>query len=291
MNTVSLTNELSDQQQQYVISRLYHLLSRETTKYLAGDSSSVPVEIVEELLRSMAYTLRFALRESKKPQRELLSCDLEALLQQGRELLQDKLAATRQLWEQACLTAPQIPNAYLQDTLKGIKAFFKQYDIRYFAHQIPCAVDYPLCIPVSEELQGVIYFEQWLRRLLIENWCLSRFPRQAICDLLSAVVADYWDYPLNLCQQPLINGIGLAILERPILALKLSDGDVRELASLLFSCPDIRAELRRGVERAAGQLQAPPEAASYMQAVADDTLPRIEAVRTTGDIGNIFVEG
>lgn len=289
MNNAPLVNSLSDSEQQILLGRLYHLLSRQTTKYLADDSTSIPVETAEELLRSIIYTLRLALSESGMPERELLTADLAGLLRQGQDILQGKLKEARQLWERACLTAPQIPNVYLQDTLNGFKVFFKRYDFRYFAHQIPCAIDYPLCVPVSTDLQGVSYVEQWLRRLLLENWLLSRFPRQAVDGLLGKIAADYWDYPLNLCEQPLINGVGLATLRRSIFSLELSDEDCQEIGTLLFGCDDIKAELDRGVASAATELRAPQEAVNYIRTVLYNVLPRIQTARQYGSVSGIFI--
>lgn len=289
MNNTTLVEGLSDFEQQILMGRLYELLNRQTTTYLAGDSSSIPVETAEQLMRSILYTLRLALLEAGKPERELLTSDLPELLIQGQHILRERLDAARQLWEQACLTAPQIQNAYLKDTLSGFKAFFKYYDLSYFAHQIPCSIDYPLCVVVPEALCGVLYVEQWLRQLIIENWFLSRFSQQALRRLLTKVAAAYWEYPLNLCEQPLINAVGLAMLRRSVLPLSLSEKDCREIGGLLYGGSDVNAELDRGIASAAAELHAPKEAERYLAAVLNGILPRIHAARESGDVSGIFL--
>jgi len=289
LNDDSLVSGLTDSERQILMGRLYDLLSCQTTKYLAGDSTSIPVETAEELLRSLVYTLRLALSESDKPERELLTDDLSERLRQGQHILQNKLTVAHKLWEQVCLTVPQISNTYLKDTLKSFKSFFKLYDLWYFAHQIPCTIDYPLCVPVSEELKGVSYIEQWLDNLLIENWFLGRFQQQSVRRLLSKIAVNYWEYPLNLCEQPLINAVGLAILQRSAFPLELSDEDCREIGILLFGCNDINAELNRGIDSVAAQLRAPKEAVNYMRTVLYNTLPRIQAASQSGSIRGIFL--
>lgn len=286
---LSLDNSLSESEQQNLMTRLYYLLADQTEKYLAGDSTSVPVETAEELLRSLFYTIQLALSEVGKSERDLLTDDLSVLLEQGRHILQDKLTATRKLWERVCLTIPQVSNTYLDDTLKGLKTFFKHYDLWYFAHQIPCTIDYPLCVPVSDNLQGVSYVEQWLRHLLIENWFLSKFPSEAVIRLLSVIATDFWDYPLNLCEQPLLNAVGLAILQRPLFSLEMSSEDCRKLSGLLFECKDMSAELNRGSIHVATELGVPKEAADYLKTVINSIMPRLEAARKSGDISGIFI--
>lgn len=289
MNDASLVSSLSEAERQVLMGRMYELLSRQAARYLAGDSTSIPVETAEELLRSLSYTLRLALSESGRSERELLTAELEGLLRQGQDILQGKLAEARRLWERACLSAPQIPSAYLKDSLLGIKGFFGSYDLRYFAHLIPCVIDYPLCVPVSEELQGVSYIEQWLRRLLIESWLLNRFQPQAVGRLLSRLAADYWESPINMCEQPLINAVGAAMLGRSALSPELSEEDLRELERLLFGGGDMEKELGRAVAAAAHELRAPEEAADYMREVLHAALPRLRTARQYGSAEGVFI--
>lgn len=289
MNDVTLINGLSDAERLTFMERIYDLLSHQTTKYLSGDSTSIPANTAEELLRSLVYTLRLTMLENGTSERELLTTDLDELLQHGQRNLQNKLTAVHALWERACLTLPEIPNDYLQDTLKAINGFFKHYDLWYFAHQIPCVIDYPLCIQISEELQGVSYVEQWLHCLLIENWLLSRFQPQTVSSLLSETVIDYWKYPLNLCEQPIVNAVGLAILGRSALPLKISDEDCHEISKLLFGCDDIKAELNRGVTSISAELCAPKEVETYIRTVLYNTLPRIRSARQYGSVRGIFI--
>lgn len=272
-----------------IMERMYDLLSHQTVRYLAGDSTSIPVETAEELFHSVTYTIRLAMSENDMPARKLLTDDLNELLRQGQRILQDKLPAVRGLWERACLTLPQIQNDCLHDTLKGMECFFKHYDLWYFAHQIPCAVDYPLCVPVSEELQGVSYIEQWLHHLLIENWILSKFQSHTVHCLLSKIAIDYREYPLNLCEQPIINAVGLALLGRSAVSLKISDEDCHEIENLLLGCNDLETEFNRGVACVIAELYAPKEAEEYMRIVLGNTLPRIRSALQHGHIGGVFI--
>ena len=70
---------------------------------------------------------------------------------------------------------PLIRNVALRDTLENIGEFFKRYDYRSMAHEIPCSIDYPLCHQVEESTPGIDYIEEYLSRLLIEIEFLGRF--------------------------------------------------------------------------------------------------------------------
>jgi len=271
--------------------RLYPLLGAQTKKYLAGDSTSVTVETAQELLASLLYTLRIALAEAGRPDSALLTADLAELLQRGQRILQDRLTAAKRLWEQACLTAPPIKNVFYEETLKELGAFFHRYDLWYFAHQIPCLIDYPLCVPVPDEAQGVSCVEQWLRRLLIENWLLSRFPEQAVAGLLAGISADYQEYLLNLCEQPVVNALGLALLGKPAHMPEMSAGDCARLQKELCARRDIAAELDRAAASVSSQFSAPEEAADYLRAIAAGMRPHLLAALSAGNLGGVFLAG
>ena len=262
----------------------------QTEKYLAGDSTSVPVETAQELLRSLVYTLRLALPAEGLPERALLTVELTGLLRRGQTVLQEKTEQARALWAKACLTAPPIENLCYRDTLTGLGRFFGRYDLWYFAHRVPCAIDYPLCIPVSEELQGVSYVGEWLRCLLLENWFLGRFPAENVTALLERSCRDYRELPLNLCEQPLINALGLAALGRPVFPLSFSAEERARLAETLRGSDDLGAALKAAARAVSAQLApCPPGAAAYLEAVGLLLRPRLETALRTDGLCGVFL--
>ena len=288
MNASSLENQFSEAEQRQLTERLYGLLRTQTEKYLAGESTSVAVETAQELFHSLLYTLRLALAETGRPERDLLTGDLNGLLRQGQTILRKKLADGKHLWKQVCLTAPRIQNSFYQMTLTDLGKFFSRYDLRYFAHQIPCSIEYPLCLPVSDEMQGISYVELWLRRLLTENLLLSRFPEPAVLDLLARVSANFRDYPLNLCEQPMVNAVGLALLEKPVFSLDVSAQDCARLKQILPVGKDMEAALDRAADSVAAQISAPKEAAEYLRKIAGGLRPRLAAALSVETLGGIF---
>jgi hypothetical protein len=86
-----------------------------------------------------------------------------------------RLICDKRLFITASLGLPAIENASLRDTMRGIRLFFRRYDLHFFAHQIPTVLDYQLSHAVPDSFLGIEYIVEYLRRLIIENDFLRRF--------------------------------------------------------------------------------------------------------------------
>ena len=213
------TRGLSGEEISRLQEKLLELLARRTALYTMGESSSIPRETAEELLRSLCYTLRIGEDAAPERLRELLDGDLSQAYEKGVRLLEIKREVGRRLWQAVCLSASGLKNCSLEDTLVSIGGFWKRYDLRFFPHKIPCDIDYPLCQPVPEALMGVDYVNEYLRRLLLECQFLCRLDA-GLCDaLLKSICPDYRWLVLNLYEPVAVNAIGLA----------LAGGDIRDL--------------------------------------------------------------
>lgn len=284
--TDEISAALTQKEQEKVLSRLAALLAAQAKKYLAGDGSSLPVETAQELWRSLLYTLHFALAEDGLPERALLTAELPDLLLRGQSALREQLERTRVLWSRVCLTAPPVENFFYKDTLTELGRFFRRYDLRYFAHRVPCSIDYPLCVPVSEKLQGVSYVDAWLHRLLLENWFLSRFRVETVEALLARGCRDYRNMPLNLCEQPLVNAIGLAALGKPVFSLSLTAGDRVQLMKRRLDT----AALENAAQGVLSQFVfVPPGAEAYIGSVARMLCPRLDSAATADALSAVFL--
>ena len=284
--TAPLSAPQTGEEQSQILSRLAPLLKTQAEKYLAGDSTSLPAETAEALLRSLVYTLRFALEMEGLPERALLTAELPPLLLRGQTALAVRVEETHALWSRVCLTAPPLENVCYRDTLTELGRFFRRYDLRYFAHRVPCAIDYPLCIPVSESLEGVSYVGEWLRRLALENWLLSRFPAENTTSALARCCPDYREMPLNLCEPVLTDALGLAALDGDIFSLTFSAEDRARLNNILQrpGAADVAAE--RMLAQLAPCLTG---AAAYVTAFVSALRPRISTALETGGLDGVFI--
>lgn len=148
---------------------LWALLRRQARLY-APESSSLPAETAAALTESVLLTLG-----ADRDPRVLLAPDLPEKFRQGQRRLAQKLEVSRRLWQTAWATRSEAENRSLLDTLNSLKHFPDRYDLRFFAQEIPCGIDYQLSQPVPETLRGVDYVNEWLRRLCLEQNFLGRF--------------------------------------------------------------------------------------------------------------------
>ncbi|HPS81261.1 MAG TPA: DUF6179 domain-containing protein, partial [Candidatus Limiplasma sp.] len=170
--------------------RLYRLLQSQFCSQTQGDSASVRMEEAAELMESIRYTLDLYLRLHGWPRRALLTQNLPVLFRAAQELLLTQVEETRQLYQRARLMVKPFGNQSLMDTLNGIGRFFSGYNARFRAQQIPADIDYQLCHPIPDAIQGVQYIREYLSRLLIENQLVTRMNPERVRALLSRACPD-----------------------------------------------------------------------------------------------------
>ena len=293
MNELMQSPVLSGEDARALTPRLVELLAWQARKYTKGESSSVTIETAQELLASLRYTISLVTVEMGMPYKQLLTDELPPLIRKGQAILQARLEQTKQLYAAVCQTAPELQNGYYADTLRGIGDYFKRYDLYFFAHLKPPCIDYPLLIAADESLQGPDFTEQYLKRVLTENLLLRRFDSREVRELLSAIDGDIEEAYLNLCEQPLINAIGLTLLGHDTRQLHIRAAEREEIAALLQSkTPEQRRRLFRGaVLNLCGALHVTGERSRwYLTMFADNLLPRLDAALDAGDVSGVFIE-
>lgn len=281
------------EQRQAFYGRLWQLLAEQTQAYTRGESSSVRVETARELTASLSYTLSLAAQAAGLSPRELAGAELLPLLQQGQRLLAQELADCRELWQQVCLSAPAVDNVYYQSTLQAIGCWFSRYDLCFMAHLPAANIDYPLLSPISEALPGLSYVTAWLEQLQRENRLLACFAPTRVKALLRAAAGDYAQGYLNLCEQPLVNALGLVLSGREGRELEISPSARQEITALLQAAGP--RELRPRLQQAAGALgrqlglEDRDPALSCLRQLARDIVPRLNAALEAGDLSQVFI--
>ena len=270
--------------------RFMRLLEHRTAFYTMGDSSSVPDHVAIDILRSVCFVLGIDPDDPTIPE-ELLTVDLEAEFRRRLAEIERKVALSAELWR-TCVSMPMIPNISLQDTLSSIGNFPTAYDYRSMAHEIPISFDYQRCHPVSDELLGVEYINEYLRRLIIENDFLGRFDTRTAECLLARSCPDYVGLLINLYEPVAANAIGLALLGKDPQRLKVSDDDRAEIVRRLGSLGHAARErvLREAAAAACDALGIGDEKArEYLADYAADLLPRIEVGFPRQELRGVFV--
>lgn len=284
--------QFTQEEYSLLTAKMFSLLAEQTGRFTMGDSTSVTTGTAQELLDSLWYTLSVVTDAEQIPPATLLQEDLRSLVKRGQDILQTRLGSVKRLWETVCRTAPQERNVYYTDTLREIGNYTKQYNLHFFAHHVPAGIDYPLLCPVSECLCGLDFAERYLKCLLAENALLHSVSAQALVRIWRAVAPDYRNFYMNLCDQPLTNAIGLAMLGKNPRTLIVQDADRAALEQSLLR------------ETTAGRTQRLYEAIyavcrafdiadgfryDYIAAFVDSLMPRLEVALHSGNLTGVFV--
>lgn len=230
--------EISDWEMENIQMQCIKLLADTTESYNKDESSSIKIEVAQNIMASSFYTISIYLKSLCDIYSALDSIKKEPiskLYKQGRSIINEKLDDAKHLYGLVWETKIQNPNYTYNATIEeGIKSFFKQYNADYEAHETPASIDYQLMNPVTG-LTGVEYITQYLKNLYMENLFCSKFDATIIHEAMSGYDETYKDLLVNIFGQVLINALGCVALNKDILSLNLTSADIEKLKSDLTS--------------------------------------------------------
>lgn len=259
---------------------LYELLGKQVKSYHRhyhmGENTSVPTEVAQALLRSIWYTLDLGPGDT-----------LADRLRSGQALLEERLEAAKMLQKLVADTTPEYESQCRWEAVSALGRYLQGYDHLHFAHRGPEELFYPLLARMPEDAQGLDEARFYLNCLWLENLLLQAFPEGAVEALYAQLPPDYWEAPQNLCEQPLINGLGRVLLRKPLDSLTLTDGDLAALTGLLTA--DAKKRLSEAMEALCAGLKLTPAAAEYARGLLPELLPRLNAALPGGDLSYIFL--
>lgn len=232
--------------------KLWGLLAKHTALYTMGDSSSVPTHIAQELFDSICFVLHIDSADDPIVIRNLCDGNLDREFKKGLATIETKIELAKDLWKAVSIATPFIQNIALRDTLKSIGGCWEHYDFRFFAHEIDCDIDYPLCHAVPESLLGVDYINEYLRRLLAESSFLGRFDIPTCIRLLQGSCPDYRGLLINLYEPIATNALGLSLIGEDPLDLEISRHHRTRIGRILN--PLSKREMTSALQSAARRL-------------------------------------
>lgn len=291
-DVVNIDKDISEEDKMLIEVKMWNLLAYRTERYTMGDSTSLPVEMAEELFKSLRFSIGIELKNSRNPMEVLMKEDLNDLLKASWSRMEDMIAKGKKLLEAVIKNSSNIENISYNDTLKEIGDSFKKYDYRFLAHNMECSIDYQLSNAVSESLQGIEYVNEYLKSLLTENEFCRCFHRDKIIKVLNSYCQDYKGLLINIFEPVLANVIALDILRCDIFDLEVSSLQRKMLLSTLekLSKVEILEELRDSVDRVCDSLGiVDNEKIEYIKKTAMNMYPRIEVGLATGSLENIFL--
>ena len=229
----------SPEEQQRVMNQMYCLCGKQVQSYHKhrhmGSNSSVPVELAQDLMMSIAYTI------------ELVGgvyahANLENALLLGQEVLESKLSKAGSMLELVNATAPDWQTEYRWEALRYLHRYLGQYDHLHLAHKGPDDLFYPVLISPPEGIKGIDSCIFYLNILRIENQIMAGVPEDALEQLWERLPNG----TVNQCEHLLINGIGKALLGTGINPLVFESEERMQLMIILTSTSE--DELKNAVK-------------------------------------------
>lgn len=216
------------------------LLAKRISRYTMGDSTSVPIETGTRLLEGIAYCT--ALHRSSDRSEVAMGAPLEERFFAGVAEAKRLTRRAKLLLCEAQRRQPPVVNIGFQDTLSALPGFFQRYDADFFAQEIPCSIDYPLCQPVPDALLGIEYLLEYLRCWLAESRLLRCFSKEALVRLYERYYGDYDGLLVNLYLPVAEMATLCALAEMPVRALSLSEEELGRAAEMLTQADETSAQ-------------------------------------------------
>ena len=287
---------LSEDEQFRIQVELLKLLEEKTKKYTSGESSSIPVELGQELMDSLLFCIGTGLQGmdymGQTDWGRLLDVDLADMVEKGTTYIKGSLEYGERLWNKICTSLPEVENQSMKDTLKSIGTFWRNYNYQYFAHEIPCDIDYQLSIPISEEKKGVFYVIAYLERLAVENQFLSYFDKDSMIPVLNRYCPDYEGLLINLYEPIATNAIGCVLLQKDFKNLVMTSEEQKKLVCMFenLSGKMIESKLCEATLLTLEQISCKSQMErKSLSEYAKGLAVRIEGVRDEGGISGIFL--
>lgn len=274
-------NSLSPEEHQRIMEQMYLLMAKQVQSYHKhrhmGSNSSVPVELAQELMESIEYTI--SLVGGVYAHRNIN----EALIH-GQEILESKLSKAKSMLELVNGTAPQFQTECRWEALRYLSHYLDHYDHLHLAHIGPDDLFYPILISPPEGILGIDSCIFYLNILWIENQIMAGVPDNAL--------EGFWDRlpaaTLNTCEQLLINGVGKALIGSNLNQLFFDPVEYELLVITMQKATD--RELKAAAELLCEWLNIKnDDAKQYVRAIIPQLNMWIGDTARGGNLENIFV--
>lgn len=263
--------------------------------YTKNESSSVRVEIAEQIMLSICYIIGLFLRSQPtiKESIDLVkNRDIEYLFAQGEKMLRAKVEKCKKLFKVVKETRLETENYAYVDTIDyGIPLFFKEYNIRFACHETPGSIDYPLAID-KMELVGIEYIEDYLSKVILENKFCSYFNSAEIKALLKGFNRDSNHMLINIFQLVFVNCLGCILVGKRGKFLEITRGDRIYLTSIMksLSQQEFEALIFRAVEKLHKEFYIEDKnLIEYINKTLWKVIPEIRRAVEANTLGKIFI--
>ena len=171
-----------------------NLLKEKIKKYCKGSSTSVTVEVGEQLLEGIYYTIDANFVENFNMDKAVdlfKKNSIKDLYKEGEEKLKDLFDETRGLYKRVCENKYDTELIAYNDTLiEEFGKFFDVYDMEFNPQDIDISVDYPLIFGDLDQ-RGIYYVKNYLETIEVENIFCNCFDNEDVETLLDINAKRY----------------------------------------------------------------------------------------------------
>ena len=274
-------NPLSPEEQQRIMEQMYLLMGKQVQSYHKhrhmGNNSSVPVELAQDLMESIEYTMRlvggvYAHR------------NIEEALVLGQEILESKLRRAKSMLELVNGTAPRWQTECRWEALRYLRHYLEQYDHLHLAHKGPEDLFYPILISPPDDIQGIDSCIFYLNIMWIENQIIAGVPDDALEQFWERLPAA----TLNQCEHVLINGIGKVLIGTGLAPLTFEPDEHMQLIAAMLEATE--EKMKTAATLLCQWLNLEDEnARMYVEAIIPQLSKWIGDNIRTGNMDNIFL--
>ncbi len=272
---------LSPEEQQRLMSQMYLLMEKQVKSYHKhhhmGENSSVPVELAQELMESIEYTINQA-------GGVYAHGNIEEALILGQEILESKLSKAKSMLELVNGTVPQWQTECRWEALSYLRYYLEHYDHLHLAHRGPDDLFYPILISPPESIRGIDSCLFYLNIMWIENQIMAGVPDEALEQLWDRLPAA----TLNQCGHLLINGLSRALLGSGLDPLTFEPEEQLQIVCAMMTATE--EKMQTAAKHLCRWLDLKDEnAKTYVQAVIPQLSMWIGDNVRGGNLENIFV--
>ncbi|MFL8712867.1 DUF6179 domain-containing protein [Clostridioides sp. GD02377] len=173
--------KLIDEREVYSIQQEISLILIDLIKkYTNGQSTSVRTEVAEKLLISLWYAIDAYINKLENLEKrivELTAKNIKNMYIEGIKILENDLIELESFYELMINRKLDTNSIAYNDTLVELSSFFKNYVIKFEAHDVPVSIDYPLALD-DMDVQGIYYVKNYIESIDIENRFCNLFKKK-----------------------------------------------------------------------------------------------------------------
>ena len=275
------SNPLSREQHHKLMEQMYLLMDKQVQSYhrhrRMGSSTSVPTELAQELMASIAYTINQGGGIFAHPK-------AEDVFKLGQEILGSKVRRAKSMLELIDATSPHWQTECRFEAIRYLRHYVQHYDHLHLAHTDPNDFFYPILLTPPKGIQGIDCCLFYLNALWAENQIMAAFPDDVLNDLWDRLPAA----APNQCEHLLINGIGKVLIGSSLDPLSFHE---ESRQSLIDALKDMTSEsLTKAAKELCHQLRLQDEnARAYVESVVPQLALWIGENTSVTCVKNLFI--